>query len=85
MNLVINDDLAGILQRKAQELDLPFEEVVNTVLRKELAEYFVDMPAKIMVRPHDFGAIKADLDLNRTVDELAVEDYQRLVSKNGSV
>jgi hypothetical protein len=76
--LTIDDDLAGILRRKARELDKPFKELVNTALRKGLTENLVEKPCAVIVRPHDFGATKAGLDLdrlNQLVDELAVEDY----------
>jgi hypothetical protein len=41
-----------------------------------------------MIRPHDFGAVKTSLDLNRMnqlSDELAVEDYLGQVAKDDSV
>ncbi len=85
--LTIDDDLAGILQRKARELDKPFKELVNTALRKGLAESLTEKKRKITVRPHDFGAAKAGLDmdrLNQFVDELEVEDYLRKAAKDDS-
>ncbi len=33
--LTIDDDLAGILQRKARELDKHFKELANAALRKD--------------------------------------------------
>ena len=85
--LTIDDDLAGILQRKARELDKPFKELVNTALRKGLAENLSQKKVKIAVRPHDFGAARAGLDmdrLNQFVDELEVEDYLRKAAKDDS-
>ena len=85
--LTIDDDLAGILQRKARELDKPFKEMVNTALRKGLEENLTEKKHKITVRPHDFGATRAGLDmdrLNQFVDELEVEDYLRKAAKDDS-
>ncbi len=85
--LTIDDDLAGILQRQSRELDKPFKELVNNALRKGLAENLTKPKHKITVRPHDFGAIKAGLDMdrmNQLVDELAVEDYLRKAAKDDS-
>jgi hypothetical protein len=59
-------------------LDKPFKELVNSALRKGLAESVSVPPNPIRVRPHDFGATRGGLDLNRLnqlVDELAVEDF----------
>jgi hypothetical protein len=83
--LTIDDDLAGILQRKSRELDKPFKEIVNQALRKGLAENSTQKKHKIIVRPHDFGAMKAGLDMdrmNQLVDELEVEDYLRKAAKD---
>ena len=85
--LTIDDDLAGILQRKSRELDKPFKELVNTALRKGLAENLTKEKCEITVRPHDFGAMRAGLDLdrmNQLVDELEVEDYLRKAVKDDS-
>ena len=85
--LTIDDDVAGILQRQSRELDKPFKELVNNALRKGLAENLTEKKRKITVRPHDFGAIKAGLDMdrmNQLVDELEVEDYLRKVAKDDS-
>ena len=85
--MTIDDDLAGILQRKARELDKPFKELVNTALRKGLAENLAEKKHEITVRPHDFGAARAGLDmdrLNQFVDELEVEDYLRKAAKDDS-
>ena len=85
--LTIDDDLAGILRRKAHELDLPFKELVNTALRKGLADNSTEMQLQVVVRPHDFGSPRAGLDFDRLkqlVDELAVEDYLRKATQDDS-
>lgn len=75
--LTIDDDLAGILRRKARELDKPFKELVNMALRKGLTESVPQKNLSVVVRPHDFGLSPGiDMDrLNQLVDELEVEDY----------
>ena len=76
--LTIDDDLAGILHRKSRELEKPFKEIVNIALRKGLAENLTESAHKVTVRPHDFGASRPGLDmdrLNQLVDELAVGDH----------
>jgi hypothetical protein len=85
--LTIDDDLAGILKRKAREMDKPFKELVNTALRRGLAENLNESPSQVSVRPHDFGATQAGLDLgrlNQMVDELEVEDYLRKAANDDS-
>jgi hypothetical protein len=76
--LTIDDDLAGLLQRQARVLGKPFRELVNDTLRKGLSENLTEKGKEISVRPHDFGASRPGIDmdrLNQFVDELAVEDY----------
>lgn len=77
--LTIDDDLMGILKRRARELDKPFKELVNTALRRGLAaENPGESRPNITVRPHDFGPTPAGLDpgrLNQLVDELEVAEY----------
>ncbi len=85
--LTIDDDLAGLLQRQARELDKPFRELVNDALRKGLAESLTQSAPVISVRTHDFGPARAGVDmdrLNQFVDELAVEDYLRKAAKDDS-
>jgi hypothetical protein len=84
--LTIDDDLAGILRRRARELDKPFKELVNTALRKGLARSEEAPPHTVVVRPHDFGASPGiDLDrLNQLTDELEVEDYLRKALKDAA-
>ncbi len=85
--LTIDDDLAGILRRKSQELDKPFKELVNSALRRGLAEHLAEKQKTVVVRPHDFGRVKAGIDmdrLNQLVDELEVEDYLGKAAKDDS-
>ena len=79
--LTLDDDVAGILQRRSRELGTSFKDVVNSVLRQGLAADLrhKEKTRKIVVRPHDFGPSPGlDMDrLNQLVDELEVEDYLR--------
>lgn len=74
--LTIDDDLAGLLQRRAQELGLSFKEVVNRALRHGLADPCPSSPAPaVTTRPHSFGFKPGiDLDrLNQLTDQLEAE------------
>ena len=84
--LTIDDDLAGILHRRARKLGRPFKEVVNSTLRKGLSEDRKTAAHSVVVRPHDFGNSPGiDLDrMNQLVDELEVEDFQRKAAKDDS-
>jgi hypothetical protein len=76
--LTIDDDLAGLLKRRARELGLPFKEVVNRTLRTGLGEQAkVRRNAAPRTIPHAFGFRPGiDLDkLNQLVDELEAEAY----------
>jgi hypothetical protein len=76
--LTIDDDVAGLLRRRARELGLPFRDVVNRTLRAGLGEQAKPRrhtaPRTI---PHAFGFRPGiDLDkLNQLVDELEAEAY----------
>jgi hypothetical protein len=76
--LTIDDDLAGLLKRRARELGLPFKDVVNRTLRAGLGEQAKPRrgtaPKTI---PHAFGFRPGiDLDkLNQLADELEAEAY----------
>ncbi len=79
--LTLDDDLAGILRRKAAEQGLSFKEVVNSTLRSGLAtqsQVASDKPAPTVVsRDFGFGA-GIDLEkLNQLADELEAEDFAR--------
>ena len=85
--LTIDDDLAGILKRRARELDKPFKEPVTSALRKGLAASLADVPQRVVVRPHDFGKTRSGLDtdrFNQLVDEMEGEDYQRKALQDDS-
>jgi len=84
--LTIDDDLAGILRRRARELDRPFKVVINAALRKGLADELESSRQPVVVRPHDFGASRGlDFDrLNQLVDELEVEDYLRKAAQDAA-
>jgi hypothetical protein len=76
--LTIDDDLAGLLKRRARELGLPFKEVVNRALRTGLGEQAKSRrqpPPRTI--PHAFGFRPGiDLDkLNQLADELEAESY----------
>lgn len=80
--LTLDDDLAGLLQRRARELDKPFREIVNTTLRRGLAGPQTGADAgtvpQVTVKPHDFGSTRAGVDsdrFNQLLDELDAEDF----------
>src|SRR2546421_10926832 len=77
--LTIDDDLAGILHRRAAELGKPFKEVVNSTLRKGLSENLKKTTHSVAVIPHDFGK-NPGINLgntNQLGDELKVEDFPK--------
>lgn len=76
--LTIDDDLAGLLKRRARELGVPFKDVVNRTLRAGLGEQAKPRrhPAPKTI-PHSFG-FRAGIDLdklNQLADELEAEGY----------
>jgi len=76
--LTIDDDLAGLLKRRARELGLPFKDVVNRTLRAGLGEQARPRrQAAPKTIPHAFGFRPGiDLDkLNQLADELEAEGY----------
>jgi hypothetical protein len=76
--LTIDDDLAGLLKRRARELGVPFKEVVNRTLRTGLGEQAKGRRgAAPEIISHSFGFRPGiDLDkLNQLVDELEAETY----------
>jgi len=76
--LTIDDDLAGLLKRRARELGVPFKEVINRTLRAGLGEQAKPRQrAAPKTIPHAFGFRPGiDLDkLNQLVDELEAEGY----------
>jgi hypothetical protein len=76
--LTIDDDLAGLLKRRSQELGVPFKDVVNLTLRAGLGEHMQSLQRKgPKTIPHSFGFKPGiDLDkLNQLADELEDETY----------
>jgi len=76
--LTIDDDLAGLLKRRARELGLPFKDVVNRTLRAGLGEQAKPRRhAAPKTIPHAFGFKPGiDLDkLNQLADELEAEAF----------
>ena len=77
--LTLDDDLAGLLKRRARELGIPFKEAVNRTIRTGLGEEAVSArrgkPPKTI--PHSFGFRPGiDLDkLGQLADEMEAEDF----------
>jgi hypothetical protein len=76
--LTLDDDLAGLLKRRAQELGIPFKEAVNRTIRTGLGETATARrhPAPKTV-PHSFG-FKPGIDLDKLgqlADEMEAESY----------
>jgi hypothetical protein len=76
--LTIDDDLAGLLKRRARELGVPFKVAVNRTIRAGLGETAkARRGAAPKTIPHSFGFRPGiDLDkLGQLADELEAEDY----------
>jgi hypothetical protein len=76
--LTLDDDLAGLLKRRARELGIPFKEVVNRTIRTGLGETGKARrsPAP-KTAPHSFG-FRPGVDLDRLgqlADELEAESF----------
>ena len=71
--LTLDDDLASILLRETKRKGLSFKEMVNTTLRRGIAQEQLAPPhKKVLTRPHDFG-FQPGIDLyklNQLSDEL---------------
>jgi hypothetical protein len=82
--LTIDDDLAGLLKRRARELGIPFKEAVNRTIRAGLGEAAKGArgPAPKTV-PHSFGFRPGvDLDkLSQIADELEAETFAASMDK----
>lgn len=82
--LTIDDDLAGILKRRARELGVPYTEVVNRALRAGLgddAKPSNQPPPQVI--PHSFG-LRPGIDpdkLNQLLDEMDGENYAAEMAK----
>lgn len=76
--LTIDDDLVGLLKRRARELGVPFKDVVNRTLRAGLSEQATPRrrPGPKTI-PHAFRFRPGiDLDkLDQLADELEAEAY----------
>jgi hypothetical protein len=82
--LTLDDDLAGLLKRRARELGVPFKEAVNRTIRAGLGEAAAPRrgwaPKTI---PHSFG-FKPGVDLDKLgqlADELEAEEYASSMDK----
>ena len=76
--LTLDDDLAGLLKRRARELGIPFKDVVNRTIRTGLGEAAASPPhPPPKVFSHSFGFRPGiDLDkLGQFVDELETEAF----------
>lgn len=77
--LTIDDDIAGVLKRRAATLDKPFKEILNAALRRGLASELIESSNQIPLktRPHNFQT-RPGIDwnrLNQLSDELEVEAF----------
>jgi hypothetical protein len=76
--LTLEDDLAGLLKRRARELGIPFKEVVNRTIRAGLGEAAKARPHSTpKTIPHSFG-FKPGIDLDKLgqlADELEAEAF----------
>jgi hypothetical protein len=86
--LTIDDDLAGILQKKAGQQGHSFKEVVNDTLRAGLTTGGNDVlkrkPVKVIAKSLGLKPGYDPDKFNQLVDELAVEDYLRKAAKDDS-
>ena len=76
--LTLDDDLAGLLKRRARALGVPFKEAVNRAIRAGLgAGATAKRGAVPKTIPHSFGFKPGiDLDkLNQLVDELEADAF----------
>ena len=82
--LTLDDDLAGLLKRRAQELGVPFKEALNRTLRAGLGEAAKAPRTRVpKTVPHSFGFRPGiDLDkLGQLADELEAEAYAASTAK----
>jgi hypothetical protein len=84
--LTIDDDLAGILQKKAGQQGHSFKAVVNDLLRAGIAAsgdaLHPRRPIKITAKPLGLKPGYDPDKFNQLVDELAVEDHLRKAAKD---
>lgn len=83
--LTIDDDLAGILQKKARERGHSFKEVVNDLLRAGIAsggeQAIKREPIRVASKPLGLKPGYDPDKLNPLVDELEVEEFARKQAK----
>ena len=86
--LTLDDDLAGILQKKARQQGHSFKEVVNGLLRAGIAATGGEPPlrqrVKVVARPLGLKPGYDPDKLNQLVDELEAENYRRKAAKDDS-
>jgi len=76
--LTLDDDLAGLLKRRARELGIPFKEAVNRTIRAGLGEDATTRRGPVpKTIPHSFGFRPGvDLDkLGQLSDESEAEAF----------
>jgi hypothetical protein len=76
--LTLDDDLAGVLAKRARELGISFKEAVNRTIRAGLGEAAQRRTGAVpKTVPHSFGFKPGiDLDkLNQLADELEAEAF----------
>ena len=72
--LTLDDDLAGLLKRRARELGLPFKEVVNRTIRAGLGEQARPRNSAVpKTIPHSFG-LRPGIDPDK-LNQFAEEFY----------
>ncbi len=83
--LTLDDDLAALLKHRAQELGIPFKEVLNRVIREGLGAAAIPSTHPPKTRPHSFGFRPGvDLDkLNQLADELEAEAFSTELERGG--
>jgi hypothetical protein len=83
--LTIDDDLAGLLKRRARELGVPFKEVVNRAIRAGLGEAAIARRGAVpRTLPHSFG-FRPGIDLDRLgplADELEAETFAAALERS---
>ncbi len=82
--LTIDDDLAGLLKRRARELGVSFKDMLNRTIRAGLDERAKPLGrAAPKTIPHSFG-MRPGIDpdrLNQLADELEAEAYAAAARK----
>ncbi|MHC4977275.1 MAG: ribbon-helix-helix protein, CopG family [Planctomycetota bacterium] len=83
--LTLDDDLARELRERARRTGAPFKRVVNEALRRglSLGSRPDPKPPAFVVQPHR-GGFRAGVDplkLNQLVDELEIQEFELLRSR----